>query len=123
MTTAPPLPVDALAKERPQIVVRGRAIPVILPKLSDPRLKLSATIFTLTVLGLSILNFQVSIPQILVCILLCSVIEAALTYRRDHVLVWPASAIQTGVSVAFIFRVGGTRHGDYWSLRGLHLCG
>ena len=120
-TTAPPPLLDALPKARPQIVVRGRAIPVILPKLSDPRLKLSATIFTLTLLGLTILSFQLSIPQILVCILLSAVIEIAVTYRRDHVLVWPASAIQTGVSVAFIFRVGGTQHGDYWSLRGLHL--
>lgn len=94
---------------------------MVLPKLSDPRLKLSATILTLTILGLTILNFQVSIPQILACILLSAVVEVMVTYRREHILVWPASAIQTGVSVAFIFRVGGTQHGDYWSLRGLHL--
>jgi len=99
----------------------GRAIPIVLPKLSDPRLKLSATIVTLTVLGQTILNFQVSLPQIMVCVLLCAVIDIAMTYRRDKVLVWPASGIQTGISVAFIFRVGGTRHGDLWSIRGLHL--
>ncbi|MGH3848527.1 MAG: RnfABCDGE type electron transport complex subunit D, partial [Pseudonocardiaceae bacterium] len=121
MTTTAPLPIEAAPKPRPQLVVWGRSIPVILPKWSDPRLKLSTTIFTLTVLGLTILNFQVSIPQILVCILLSAAIEVVVTYRREHVLVWPASAIQTGVSVGFIFRVGGTEHGDYWSLRGLHL--
>ncbi len=121
MTTLTPTPVEALPQKRPEINVRGRSIPVILPKLSDPRLKLSTTIFTLTFLGLTILSFQVSIPQILVCILLSAAIESAVTYRREHVLVWPASAIQTGVSVAFIFRVGGTQHGDYWSFRGIHL--
>ncbi len=121
MTTTAPLPLEVPPSARPQIVVRGRAIPVILPRLSDPRLKLSVTIFTLTLLGLTILSFQLSIPQILVCIFLSAVVEIAVTYRREHVLVWPASAIQTGVSVAFIFRVGGTQHGDYWSLRGLHL--
>ena len=121
MTTASPLPAEVLPRSRPQIVVGGRQIPVVLPKLSDPRLKLSATIFTLTLLGLTVLSFQLSIPQILICVLLSAGIEVVVTYRREHVLVWPASAIQTGVSVAFIFRVGGTEHGDYWSVRGLHL--
>jgi len=117
MSTAP---VEAPAKQRPQLIFRGRPIPVILPKWTDPRLKLSATIITLTVLGLTILNFQVSIAQILVCVLLCALIEVGVTFAREHVLVWPASAIQTGVSVAFIFRVGGTKHGDLWSFRGIH---
>jgi hypothetical protein len=121
VTTAPPVTAEALPRPRPQVVLRGRPVPVVLPKLSDPRLKLSATIITLTILGLTILSFQVSIPQILACVLLSAIVEVIVTYRREHVLVWPASAIQTGVSVAFIFRVGGTPHGDYWSLRGLHL--
>lgn len=121
MTTAPPLQtVDAPpAKKRPEIVVRGKHIPVVLPKWSDPRLKLSATIWTITILGLTILNFQVSIPQIAVTVLLCGAIEVVYTYRRQHVLVWPASSLQTGISVAFIFRVAGTRHGDYWTFRGI----
>lgn len=114
-----PASIDAPLTTRPRIVLRGRTIPVVLPKLSDPRLKLSATIITLTILGLTVLNFQVSIPQILVSVLLCALIEIVVTFRREQVLVWPASAIQTGVSVAFIFRVGGTEHGDWWSVRGL----
>jgi len=120
MTAAPAMQtVDTLPKRRPEIVVRGQHIPVVLPKRSDPRLKLSATIWTITILGLTILSFQVSIPQIAVTVLLCMLIEVAVTYRREHVLVWPASAMQTGISVAFIFRVSGTQHGDYWSVRGL----
>ncbi len=120
MTTAPPMPtVEAPPKTRPELVVRGRHIPVVLPKRTDPRLKLSATIFTLTALGLIVLSFQVSIPQIAVSVLICAIVEVVMTYRREHVLVWPASAIQTGISVAFIFRVSGTRHGDYWTFRGL----
>lgn len=114
-------PAEAHTRPPPQIVLRGRAIPVVLPKRSDPRLKLSATIITLTILGLTVLNFQVSIPQILLTVLLCGLIEGVVTFRREHKLVWPASAIQTAVSVAFIFRVGGTEHGDWWSLRGLEL--
>lgn len=122
MTTAPPLPAATLPPQpQPQLILRGRPVPVILPKLSDPRLKLSVTIFTLTFLGLTVLDFHVSIPQILVSILLAAVLDVAVTFGREHVLIWPASAIQTGVSVAFIFRIGGTRHKDYWSGRGLGL--
>ena len=29
---------------------------------------------------------------------------------------WPASALLTGNGVAFILRVPGTQHGDWWSL-------
>ena len=105
----------------PRLQLGGRSIPVVLPKLGDPRLKLSATIITLTILGQTILNFQVSIPQILVCVLLCAAIDITMTYRSAGILVWPASGIQTGISVAFIFRVGGTVHGDLWSTRGLHI--
>src|SRR4051812_18159635 len=31
---------------------------------------------------------------------------------------WPASALLTGNGVAFILRVPGTHHGDWWSLHG-----
>lgn len=100
------------------VSLRGRTFSVVVPKRSDPRLKLSATLAVLTVFGLTILRFQVSIPQILVCILSCALIEFAITLIRQKAIVWPASAIQTGVSVAFIFRIAGTQHGDLWTLSG-----
>lgn len=118
-TTAPTVAAPLITG--PEVVLFGRTVPVVLPKLSDPRLKLSTTILTLTVLGLTILNFQVSVPQILVSVVLCAAIDMAMAYRKDGVLIWPASGLQTGVSVAFIFRAGGTVHGDWWSVRGLHL--
>ena len=31
---------------------------------------------------------------------------------------WPASALLTGNGVAFILRVPGTQHGDWWSMNG-----
>ena len=115
----PPFAAAPAAKPQPSITIRGKKIPVVWPKWSDPRLKLSATIWAITIMGLTILRFQVSIPQIAVTVLLCAVIEVVHSYRREHVLYWPASALQTGISVAFIFRVAGARHGDNWSVRGL----
>ncbi len=121
MTAAPTLEAGERPPPAPQLRLRGRSIPIVLPKRHDPRLKLSAIIITLTVLGMTVLDFKLSIPQVAVSVLLAAAIETSVTYRREHVLVWPASAIQTGISVAFIFRVGGTSSDDVWSVRGLHL--
>src|SRR3989442_4006896 len=101
------------------LAIGGRRIPVVLPSRRDPRLRLSAVIFALQVLGQTVLGFKLSIAQILVSIGVCACIDAALTFRRDRVLAWPASGILTGNSVAFILRASGTRHGDWWSLHGV----
>jgi Na+-translocating ferredoxin:NAD+ oxidoreductase RnfD subunit len=100
------------------LTIRGTPYPVLLPKLSDPRLHLAAVITTLQVLGQTVFQFRVSIAQILISLLTCAVLEIAITFRKQHVLMWPASAMLTGNGVAFILRVPGTRHGDWWSLHG-----
>lgn len=94
-------------------------IPVVLPKWSDPRLRLAVVIISLQVLGQTVLGFKVSIAQIMVSILVCAIAEVAILYWRQRALVWPASALLTGNSVAFILRAPGTRHGDWWSLNGI----
>ncbi len=99
--------------------LRGRSLAVALPSLHDPRLKLSAVIMTLQALGQTVLDFKVSIAQILVCLGVCAAIELTVTWRRVRVLAWPSSALLTGNSVAFILRASGTEHGDWWSLQGI----
>jgi Na+-translocating ferredoxin:NAD+ oxidoreductase RnfD subunit len=100
------------------LTIRGTPYPVLLPKLSDPRLHLAAVITTLQVLGQTVFQFRVSVAQILISVLTCAVLEIVITFRKQHVLMWPASAMLTGNGVAFILRVPGTRHGDWWSTRG-----
>jgi Na+-translocating ferredoxin:NAD+ oxidoreductase RnfD subunit len=90
----------------------------VLPKLSDPRLHLAATIISLQVIGQVGFHFQLSIAQILISLGTCAVLEVAIALRRQHVLLWPASALLTGNGVAFVLRVPGTAHGDWWSVRG-----
>ncbi len=102
----------------PSVGVAGRRYPLLLPTLRDPRVHLAAVIVSLQVLGQAVLGFELSIAQILVSILTCAVLEVALTFWRRRVLMWPASALLTGNGVAFILRVPGTAHGDWWSLRG-----
>jgi Na+-transporting NADH:ubiquinone oxidoreductase subunit NqrB len=100
------------------VAIRGRSYPVLLPKLSDPRLHLAAVIVSLQVLGQVAFDFRLSIAQILVSLATCAILEVAIAFRWQRVLMWPASALLTGNGVAFILRVPGTEHGDWWSMRG-----
>jgi Na+-translocating ferredoxin:NAD+ oxidoreductase RnfD subunit len=117
--TSPSTTTTVAEKPKPHIRIRGKDIPVVLPNRRDPRLRLSAIIFTLQFLGQSVLGFKLSIAQILVTILVCGLAEGVMTYRSAHMLVWPASGILTGNSISFILRASGTKHGDWWSLRGI----
>jgi Na+-transporting NADH:ubiquinone oxidoreductase subunit NqrB len=100
------------------LTIRGTSYPVLLPTLRDARLHLATVIITLQVLGQVAFEFRVSIAQILISLLVCALLEVGIAFRRQHVLMWPASALITGNGVAFVLRVPGTQHGDWWSLNG-----
>ena len=100
------------------LTIRGRPYPVLLPRLSDPRLHLAAVIISLQVLGQVAFDFRLSIAQILIAIGTCAILEMGIAFFGQHVLMWPASAMLTGNGVAFVLRVPGTEHGDWWSLNG-----
>ena len=108
----------APASGGPTLSLRGKTYPVVLPKLSDPRLQLAAVIVSLQVLGQVAFEFELSIAQILISLLTCAVLEVGIAAWRQQVILWPASALLTGNGVAFVLRVPGTVHGDWWSLNG-----
>jgi hypothetical protein len=108
----------AVGADRPTVRIRGTAYPVLLPSWRDPRLHLAGVIVSLQVLGQVAFDFKLSIAQILVALVTSAVLEIAIAFRRQHVLMWPASALLTGNGVAFILRVPGTEHGDWWSMHG-----
>ena len=88
-------------------------------RIPDPRLQVALIIGALQVLGQTALGFELSVAQILICLGLCAAIEVGVTLWRRRALIWPASALLTGNSVAIIMRAAGTRHGDWWSLNGI----
>ncbi len=97
----------------------GRTYRVLLPSIRDPRLHVAAVLLTLQVLGQTVLDFRLSVAQILACLIAGAVIEFAVAFVKDKAIMWPASGLLTGNSVAFILRVPGTLHGQWWSLRGV----
>lgn len=105
----------------PTIRVGSRTYPVLLPTLRDPRVKIAATIVSVHILGQVGLDFRLSIAQILVTLLTAMVVEVIMLFRRKRAFEWPASALLTGAGVALILRVVGTRHGDWWSMKGWYI--
>src|SRR5258708_8115932 len=97
----------------------GREYKVVLPSIRDPRLHVAVVLLTLQALGQTVLGFRLSIAQILVCLATGAVIEFGVAFFKDKALLWPASGLLTGNSTAFILRVPGTLHGQWWSLHGI----
>ena len=107
-----------MAAKRRTVSIRGREYPLLLPSIRDPRLHVAAVLLTLQLLGQTVLNFRLSIAQILICLATGALIEFGYGFFKDKVIMWPASGLLTGNSVAFILRVPGTLHGQWWSTRG-----
>ena len=97
------------------LTIGDATYPLVLPSIRDPRLHVAAVILSVHALGQIGLGFRVSVPQILVAILTCAILEVAITFRQSKAIVWPASAMLTGSGVALILRVVGTPAGDHWS--------
>ena len=125
-TTGEALPTPAAASEpprpprgKPSLRLFGRAYPVLLPSIRDPRLHVAAVLLTLQALGQTVLDFRLSIAQILICLAAGAFIEFGVAFLKDRVILWPASGLLTGNSTAFILRVPGTFHGQWWSMHGI----
>ena len=108
-----------MAATQRTLTIRGRAYPVFGPSLRDPRLHVAAVLLTLQVLGQTVLNFRLSVAQILICLATGALIEFGYAFFKDKTILWPASGLLTGNSTAFILRTPGTFHGDWWSTNGI----
>jgi hypothetical protein len=108
-----------MAPRRRSVTIRGREYPVLPPSIRDPRLHVAAVLLTLQVLGQTVLNFRLSVAQILICLATGALIEFGYGFFKDKTIMWPASGLLTGNSTAFILRVPGTSHGDWWSTQGI----
>ncbi|TMD28950.1 MAG: hypothetical protein E6I92_01945 [Chloroflexi bacterium] len=107
-----------MAAKRRTLTIRGREYPVLLPSIRDPRLHVAVVLLTLQALGQTVLDFRLSVAQILICLAAGALIEFGYEFGRNKVIMWPASGLLTGNSTAFILRVPGTFHWHWWSTRG-----
>lgn len=92
--------------------------PLELPSSRDPRLHLAMVIVALQVLGQTVFDFPLSIPQILLPVVTCVLLEGSIIFRRRGVIAWPSSGVQAANGIGLIMRVPGTEHGDWWSFNG-----
>ena len=116
---AEPRPPHKPGSPKRSLTIRGRRYPVLLPSIRDPRLHVAAVLLTLQLLGQTVLDFRLSVAQILICLAVGALIEFGVSFFKDKVIMWPASGLLTGNSTAFILRTPGTLHGDWWSLHGI----
>src|SRR5215471_5411603 len=107
-----------MAGEANVIQLGGHTYRVQGPRVRDPRMHVALVIVTVQVLGQVFFHFDISIAQILICLLTSALLEVGIIMYRSQVIAWPASALLTGNGVALILRVPGTQHGDWWSLNG-----
>src|SRR5437660_10108004 len=115
----PAEPVRRPARKPRSVRLWGRDYAVLLPSIRDPRLHVAAVLLTLQVLGQTVLDFRLSVAQILICLATGALIEFVVGFFKDRVIMWPASGLLTGNSTAFILRVPGTFHGQWWSTHGV----
>ena len=115
----PAKPRPAGGPKRRTARIFGREYRVVLPSIRDPRLHVAAVLLTLQVLGQTVLGFRLSIAQILACLAAGALIEFVVSFFKDKTILWPASGLLTGNSTAFILRVPGTLHGQWWSTHGI----
>src|SRR5919201_3986703 len=101
------------------VTIRGREYRVLPPSIRDPRLHVASVLLTLQVLGQTVLDFRLSISQVLICLVSGALIEFGFEFLKNKNIMWPASGLLTGNSTAFILRVPGTLHGEWWSLHGI----
>jgi hypothetical protein len=106
---------------RRTVHIGGREYRVIPPSIRDPRLHVAAVLLTLQVLGQTVLGFRLSVAQILACLAAGALIEFVVGFFKDKAIMWPASGLLTGNSTAFILRVPGTLHGQWWSTHGIEI--
>lgn len=105
---------------RPRTVLLfGREYAVLPPRIRDPRMHVAVVLLTLQALGQTVLNFRLSVAQILACLAAGALIEFVVSFFKDRAIMWPASGLLTGNSTAFILRVPGTFHGQWWSTHGI----
>ncbi|AQQ53244.1 RnfABCDGE type electron transport complex subunit D [Planococcus lenghuensis] len=72
--------------------------------IRDPRTMQIILLSTYAVLGLSLLQFSVTVVQIAVTLVLCVVLEILFVYAKQGKFIWPASALITGLGISLALR-------------------
>jgi Na+-translocating ferredoxin:NAD+ oxidoreductase RnfD subunit len=75
-----------------------------LPPLRDPRWGQLACLTSFTALGAAVLHFPISMAQLALVLATCVITEEALALKSRRQLIFPASALITGLSLGLLLR-------------------
>lgn len=81
------------------------SVNVCYPRMSDPRLIQISVLLVGTLLGQSVFGFEVNAGQILLSVGTCVILDMFLAYRQERALIFPASGLISGLSLALLLRV------------------
>ena len=76
----------------------------VYPGLSDPRLVQIGILATFTLIGKFALGFEVSWAQVTAAVFTACLLDAGLSYLRSNVVLVPASALVSGLSLGLLLR-------------------
>src|SRR5260370_6922530 len=90
------------ARKPPKVRLWGREYTVLLPSIRDPRLHVAAVLLTLQLLGQTVLDFRLSVAQILICLATGALFEFVVGFFKDRVIMCPARRPPTATPTAFL---------------------
>jgi Na+-translocating ferredoxin:NAD+ oxidoreductase RnfD subunit len=86
------------------LYLAGVGIPIVLVKWSDARWAQIICLGSFNILGQTVVDFRVTQWQVVSGLLAAIITEMAFMYRQDRVVVFPASALISGLGIGFLFR-------------------
>lgn len=72
--------------------------------IRDPRMMQIGLLGLYAIVGLAFLEFSVTISQILITLSICILLELFFVYWKQGKLIWPASAVITGLGISLALR-------------------
>lgn len=79
-----------------------RGIPVVAPKLTDPRVFMTCILIIYTTIGHTILAFDQSILQVIISVCVSCTLDVVLNYWRSRQIILPISGLITGLGLGLL---------------------
>src|ERR1700753_2194972 len=77
-------------------------VPIVAPKLKDPRVFMIGVLIVYTIVGHTLLAFDHRWLQIVTCVCVSCVLDTAYNYRKTKQIILPVSGVITGIGLGLL---------------------